>query len=58
MEDVKGTAVQAKIVDAAIHVSPLVCEFIRKHSAFELSAEVGSLESAEALSAGSSPDVS
>jgi VWFA-related protein len=45
VKDVEGMAVQAKIVDATIHVFPLVNEFVGKHSAFELTAELGSLPS-------------
>ena len=46
VEDVEGAAVQAKIVDAAVHVSSLVNEFVRKHCAFELSVKLRSLPSA------------
>jgi hypothetical protein len=46
VEDVEGAAVQAKIVDAAIHVSSLVDEFVRKHCPFELAVKIGSLPTA------------
>jgi hypothetical protein len=38
VEDVEGTVIQPKKVDAAVHVSPLANEFVRKHCAFELTA--------------------